>query len=142
MGHNLLTPSILEVYPTDLNAPCDPIPEIISVLSVPLSESDHSIDLSAPTENIAADIQPCDLIPESNFDHLNLLIHADEITKISHNTSLWSIVMDPPISFSHARHKISAIACLSTFKSVYAPHFKLNLIGDYGVDNDFLVHRI
>jgi hypothetical protein len=31
---------------------------------------------------------------------------------------------------------------LSTLKSIYAPKFKFNLIGDYGVDNIFLVHRI
>jgi hypothetical protein len=58
----LLTPSILEVNPTDLNAPCDPIPEIISVLS-------------APTESTAAYIQPCDLIAESDLDRIKLLIH-------------------------------------------------------------------
>jgi hypothetical protein len=31
---------------------------------------------------------------------------------------------------------------LSTLKSIYAPKFKFNLIGNYGVDNIFLVHRI
>jgi hypothetical protein len=43
------------------------------------------------------------------------------------------------LCLSHARNKIAELKCL---KSVYAPEFTFYLIGEYGVDNNFLVHRI
>ena len=67
------------------------------------------------------------------------LIHADVLAEISHDNYLWSIAIDPPMSLSHARNKIAELTCLET---VYAPDFIFNMIGDYGVDNEFLVHRI
>ena len=48
-------------------------------------------------------------------------------------------MLNPPLSLSHARDKIAEITWL---KSVYILDFTFNLIGEYGVDNDFLVHRI
>jgi hypothetical protein len=63
-------------------------------------------------------------------------------SSVSHANSLFSIILDPPISLPHARDRISEITYLKTFNSVYAPNFKFNFIGDYGVDNIFLVHKI
>ena len=56
-----------------------------------------------------------------------------------HPNSLFSVVMDPPISLSHARHKIDELPCL---KSVYAPDVTFNLVGRYDIADIFMVHRI
>ena len=46
------------------------------------------------------------------------------------------------MKLSHAMEKVSEIACSKSLVSAYTPGYKFNLIGDYGVDNQFLVYRI
>jgi hypothetical protein len=75
----------------------------------------------------------------SELAHIKLIKGHEVLSKISQDNSLWSIVPNPPMSSSHARNKIAELKCL---KSVYAPEFTFYLIGEYGVDNNFLVHRI
>jgi hypothetical protein len=79
---------------------------------------------------------------EPDLDYIQLVKSNEVLNKILHHNSLFSITMDPPLSLQHARDKISEITCLRTFNSVYAPNFQFNLIEDYGVDNNFLVHQI
>jgi hypothetical protein len=88
---------------------------------------------------VVAESEPYDINNKSDLDHIKLLRHDDVLAKSLHDTSLWSIILDSPLSLSHARNKIAELKCL---KSVYAPEFTFNLIGEYGVDNNFLVHRI
>jgi hypothetical protein len=95
--------------------------------------------MSTSTKIIAVTIEPCDLLVTSDSAHIKLVRHDEVINEFFHDISLWSIKMDPPMSVSQARNKIAEITCL---KSVYIHDFTFNLIGDYGVDNDFLVHRI
>jgi hypothetical protein len=108
-------------------------------LSAPIINDNYSVDSSASVE-LNAENETCDLIVEPNLDHIHL-VKSNDVLAV-HANSLFSIMMDQPMSLSHARDKIAEITCLSTFKSVYAPLFNFNLIGDYGVDNIFLVHRI
>jgi hypothetical protein len=164
---DLVTPLVLEDYTTDLHVPCDQTTEICSVLSAHIAHFNSSFNMSAPIEIIAdenelvlkdyvdeirtvlsdpiAEInsstdlcltieintgnEPCDMATESEED----------LATISHDTSVWSIKMDPPVSLSHARHKIAEIPCLN---SVYVPNFTFTLVGKYDVDNNFWVHRI
>ena len=111
-------------------------------MSAPIAEFNSSIDMSAPDEIIVAANKPCDLTHKYDLDHIKLIRHDEVLARISQDTFLWSIAMDPPMSFSHARTKIAEITGLSTLKSAYVPDFTFQLIGDYGVDNIFLVHRI
>jgi hypothetical protein len=162
--NDLITPSILENNTIDLHVPCDPTTETNAILSAPIDENGHgiedcvnaiptilsasiaeissSIDMSAQTEITARKNEPCDFIVESNLGHTKLVTNNEELATFFHANSLFSIKMDPPMFLSHARNKIAEITCLRPLKSVYAPNFKFNLIGDYGVDNDFLVHEI
>jgi hypothetical protein len=43
---------------------------------------------------------------------------------------------------SHARNKIVEMTSLDSFNSVYTPNFQFNFLGDYELDNEFLVHKI
>ena len=94
--------------------------------------------ISVPSK-IADENEACDMIVQPDWDRIKLVRHDDVLAEISHDNSLWSIAIDPPMSLSHARNKIAELTCLET---VYAPNFIFNVIGDYGVDNEFLVHRI
>jgi hypothetical protein len=138
----LVTPTKEEECVTELDLPCDKIVELQTIMSAPIAEVNTSIDMSPTNELIAVDTEPCDLTIKSDLDRIVLVRNDEILAKISLDTTLWSITMDPAIPLSHTRHKISEVTCLSTLKSIYAPKFKFNLIGDYGVDNIFLVHRI
>jgi hypothetical protein len=135
---DLIVDSILEECATDFTVPCDQIADAPTTLSASIVEVDSPIDSRAPTDNIADRIKSCDMASKSNLDHILLVRHDDVLAKISHENSLWSIAITPPMSLSHARNKVAELKCL---KSVYAPDFTFNLIGNYGVDKNFLVHK-
>lgn len=113
--------------------------DIPTILSTPTVQVNSSIAMSAPTEIFANDNAPCDLKVDSNMDQIKLVMNNEVLAKISHANSLFSIMMDPPISLSHARDKIGELPCLT---SVYALDFTFNLVGEYDIDNVFMVHRI
>lgn len=147
---DLITPLVLDDPVIALNVPNGQINEMSTVLSAAISGNssssdlsvpiaDSSIEMSASTKIIDVTIEPCDLLVTSDLAHIKLVRHDEVINEFFHDISLWSITMDPPISVSQARNKIAEITCL---KSVYIHDFTFNLIGDYGVDNDFLVHII
>ena len=136
---DMITPPILEDIVDDLNLPCDQIPAIRTVLSAPLAEINSSFDLNVHNKLRVDTNGPLDLLVPPDLDHIKLIRHDDVLADISHENSLWSIKLDPPISLSHARIKIAEITWLN---SVYTLDFTFNLVGVYGVDNEFLVHRI
>ena len=136
---DLVTPSVVEDSVTDFTLPCDQPREIDDVLSAPLAEINSSFDLIVHNELSVDTNEPLNLLVPPNLDHIKLVRHDDVLAKIAHENSWWSIKLDPPMSLSHARDKIAEITCLN---SDYAPNFTFNLIGDYGVVTDFVVHRI
>lgn len=125
----------------ELNLPCDPIHEIPTVLSGSIAKINELPDLSAPNELNVAN-ETCDFPAKSDLDHVQLVRENEELARNSEANSLFSIAMHRPLSLSHVVNKITEITCLSMFNSVYAPDLKFNLIGEYGVDKEFLVHRI
>lgn len=142
IAKDLLTPPVLDDYLTPLSLPCEQTMKIFNVLRAPIVESDSLIDLSAPTKLKATEIEPCHLIIKSGLDHIQLVKHDEVIARLSHASSLYSILMDPSMCLSHARTKIAEITCLRSPKSVYAPNLTFHLIGEDCIDNDFLKHRI
>jgi hypothetical protein len=116
---------------------CVQINEIDSGLSAPSADFNSSIvtgaqieifvDETAPTKLIADANEPCDLVVQPDFDHIQLVKSNEVLARILHDNSLFSITMDLPISLSHARDRISKIICLRSFKSVYAPNFQFHL---------------
>jgi hypothetical protein len=113
--------------------------DIPTMLSTPTIQVNSSISMSVQTEILAPDNAHCDLKDDYSMDHIKLVRNNEELAKISHANSLFSVVMDPPISLSHARNKIDELPCL---KSVYAPDVTFNLVGEYVSNNVFMVHRI
>jgi hypothetical protein len=123
----------------DLTKPCYQIYEIPTGLSAPSADLSSFVKRSALPAIMADEIEPCDLRVQSDLDHIKLVKKNEVMARICHATSLFSFIMDPPISLSRARDMLAEIPCL---KSVYTSKFQFNLIGDYGFDKDFLVHRI
>ena len=162
-GTNYIPPCDVDVCHTDINMPCDDLQddlvlsptledsvvalqiscdkiiEMLPTLSAPIAEVNSSIDMSAPNELIVAETGQCDLMIDYDLDHIKLVRNNEELAAISNDNSLFSIVLDSHMSLSHAENKIVELTCL---KRVYAPDFTFNLVGDYGVDNEFFVHRI
>jgi hypothetical protein len=113
--------------------------DIPTIFSAPNAEVTPAINMSAQTKILAADNDPCDLIVDSRLDHIKLVMSNEALAMSSHTNSLFSVLMDPPISLSNARDKIDEIPCL---KSVYSLDFTFHLVGEYDIDNVFMVHRI
>jgi hypothetical protein len=95
--------------------------------------------MSALPAITADEIEPYDLRVKSDLDHIKLVNNYEVMARICHAKSLFYVITDPPLSLSCARDKIAEIPCL---KSVYVPNFQFNLIGDYDVEEEFLVHKI
>ena len=82
------------------------------------------------------------MVDKYDFDQIQLISH-DAIFSITLHANCWySRVLNQSMHISHARKAISTIPCSKSLQSVYAPDFNLNLIGECGVDNDFVVPRI
>ena len=106
------------------------------ILSYPIAGINSSIELFVDKN------EPCDLILKYDLDHIKLIRNNEVLGRISHDNTLFSVTMDPPMSLSCALNKISAIPCLSMLQSVHAPVFTIKLIRDYNIHNEFWVHRI
>jgi hypothetical protein len=118
---------------------CDQTTEIDDCLSASIVDSNSCFDTSETLEISDTENAPCDMRFESELDNIKL-VHNDEVSaKISQDNSLWSIILDSPISLSDATCNIVELACL---KSIYILDFTFNLIGDYGVYNASMVHTI
>ena len=138
---DLHAPHVLDECVADLDSPCAEIismPTVLSAtiaetnsysaMSAPIAATDSSTDSNAPVE-INVENELCDMTTEYDLDHITLVRHDEVVDKIAHDTSLWSIMLDPPMFLSHAKNKIAEITCL---KSIYAPDFTFNLVGEIG----------
>jgi hypothetical protein len=76
----------------------------------------------------------------SNFDHVVVLTHKEVLARIPSNEIVYSILLNEPLSLCCAMNKISEI--LSPYSSTYACSFTFNLVGDYSMDDSFLVDHI
>lgn len=139
---DLVTPPIFEDNIAELNLPCDQILDMPAVLNAPIAAFNSSVDMSAPAEIIVAANKSCHLTLNYALDHIKLIRNDEVLARISHDNTLFSVPMDPPLSLSHARTKISGLAYLRALNSAYAPDFTFELIGDYDSNNEFWVHRI
>jgi hypothetical protein len=116
--------------------------EIDASLSAPSADLISSIDMGTPTTIIVVENETSDLIIKSDLDHIKLVRNNDVLARICHANALFFVTMDPPMSLPHARNKISEITCLSSFNSDYSLDFQFVLIGNYGLDKNFLVHKM
>ena len=94
---DLVTPPIFENNISELNLPCDELVDIPAVLSAPITEINYSLDLDlgVPNElNIDTNVS-VDLLVTPDLDHIKLVRHDKVLAKISHDASLWSIMMNP-----------------------------------------------
>jgi hypothetical protein len=137
--NNLLTSLVLDDQATDWYIRCVQVTEKTSVLSAPTTELVSSVDLSTPPEIISDENESCDLIFGSDLNHIKLVSNNEVLARLCQANSLFSVLMDPPISLSHARNKIAEVTCL---KSAYVSDFIFNLVGVYNINNAFMVHKI
>ena len=105
----LIPHPVLEDIVTDLHIPCGQTIMIPTHLSAPIAEINSYVDISAPSEIIAAANAPRDLPITSDLDHIKLVRHDDAEAINSFQPSLWSIMLDPPMSLSHAMNRIAEI---------------------------------
>ena len=107
-----ITPPVLEDIFVDFTLSCDRIPEIPVVLSAPSAEICSTIALSVHDGINTNKSECCELLVTPDSDHIQLVRHDEVLATISHDTSLRSTMMDPPMSLSHARTKIAEITWL------------------------------
>jgi hypothetical protein len=100
--NNLLTPLVLDDQATDWHVRSVQLTEKTSVFSAPTSELASSVELSAPSKLIADVKALCDLTIESDLDHIKMVKTNEVLATILHARSLFSVMMDPPMSLSHA----------------------------------------
>jgi hypothetical protein len=83
---------------------------------------------------------PCDNLNISNFDHVVVLTHKEVLARIPSNEIVYSILLNEPLSLCCAMNHVSEIS--SPNSSTYAYSLNFNLIGDYSLDDNFLVDHI
>ena len=84
--------------------------------------------------------KPCDDLQISNSDHVVLITHKEVLAKIPPDNIVSYIMLNEPMSMQCAMVKISEISYVNS--STYAYSFMFNLIGDYSMDEKFLVDHI
>jgi hypothetical protein len=99
----------------DLNVPCVQTNEIDGGLSAPSAGFTSSIVMDAPIEVISDENGTSGCIFESDLDDIKLVKNNEVMARICHTKSLFSVMMDAPMTLSHARDKISEIPCLRVF---------------------------
>jgi hypothetical protein len=139
---DLVPRPVIEGVVADLTTSCDQTFDITTTLRAPITKISSFVDLNLHNTKITDENATYYLPPKSDLGHIHLVRHEEDLTRIFHGTSIWSIRMDPPMSLSHARNKISEIACLSSFNSGYTLDFQFVLIRDYGLDKNFLVNKM
>jgi hypothetical protein len=83
---------------------------------------------------------PCDNLHISNFDHVVVLTHKEVLARKPSNEIVYSIMLKEPLSLRCAKNQVCEI--LSPKLSTYAYSLTFNLIGDYSLDDNFLVDHI
>jgi hypothetical protein len=124
-----------EEHVIDIGTELDPQPVAMDNLceSTPLLVP--SSDLSCI--NVSA---PCDNLHISNFYHVVVLTHKEVLARIPSNEIVYSIMQKEPLSLHCAMNKISEISYLNS--STHAYCFMFYLIGEYSMNDNFLVDHI
>lgn len=112
------------VLQQDIEPHCEYIPTVV-----------QSCDFSYVDLN-----KPCAALKSHNCAHVELITHKEVLDRISPADTLCYIMLNEPISLECAREKVFELSSLNSFSSTSTYYFKL--IGDYGIDNQFLVYRI
>jgi hypothetical protein len=74
---------------TPHNFPCDQTNEIDAGSSAHIADFNCSIEISAPAEITANEIEPCDLLVESDLDHIKLVKNDEVLARICHGNCLF-----------------------------------------------------
>jgi hypothetical protein len=82
----------------------------------------------------------CDTLINLNFDHVVLMTHKEVLARIPPVDIVYSIMLNEPLSLRCAMNKISDISYLNS--STHAYCFMFNLIGEYSMNDNFLVDHI
>ena len=85
-------------------------------------------------------LAPSDALQNLNFKHVVLITHEERLARIPPTDIVYSIMLNEPMNMSCAMDRISEIPCLNS--SIYSPYFIFNLIGEYSMDENFLVDHI
>jgi hypothetical protein len=127
-------PTSSEEHVIDIGTDLEPEPAAMDNIceSTPLLVP--SSDLSCT--NVSA---PCDNLI-SNFDHVVVLTHKEVLARIPSNDIVYSIMLKEPLSLRCAMNKISEISYLNS--STHAYCFMFYLIGEYSMNDNFLVDHI
>ena len=89
-----------------------------------------SIHISAPRGDLQI----------SNYDHVVLITHKEVLARIPLDTIVCYVMLEEPMNMSCALDKISEISYLRS--GTHACCFTVNLIGDYSMNDNFLVDHI
>lgn len=84
--------------------------------------------------------ESCADLNSHNFTHVELITHKKVLGRIFPTDALCYIMLNEPVSLECAMKKVYEILYLNSPSSTYTCCF--NLIGDYGVSNQFLVYHI
>jgi hypothetical protein len=83
---------------------------------------------------------PCDSSHILNFDHVVVLTHKEVLARIPSNEIVYSIMLNEHLSLSCVMNKISEISYLNSCTHAYC--FMFHLIGEYSMNDNFLVDQI
>jgi hypothetical protein len=114
----------LEPQPGAMDNICESTP-----LLVPSSDLSYT--------NILA---PCHNLHILNFGHVVVLTPKEVLARIPSNDIVYSIMLKEPLSLRCAMNKIFDISYLNS--STHAYCFIFNLIGEYSMNDNFLVDHI
>ena len=84
--------------------------------------------------------EPCADLPTTNFEHVVMITHKEVLAKIPPVNVVSSIMLDEPISVQCAMNRISEISYVNS--STYVPGFTFHLVGDYNMNEIFMVDHI
>ena len=128
---------------------------------VPTKSEENAIDIGADLElhhanskffehtNLLADScdlhdiyihDPCANFPISTFEHVVLITHKEVLAKIPPVDIAYSIMLNEPITVQCAMNTISAILYVNS--STFTSCFTLNLVGNYGMNEIFMVDHV
>jgi hypothetical protein len=135
LEEDVLVPTSSEEHVIDIGTDLEPQPAAMDNICESTALLVPSSDLSCT--NVSA---PCDNLHISNFDHVVVLTHKEVLAGIPSNDIVYSIMLKEPLSLRCAVNKISEISYLNS--STHAYFFMFNLIGDYSMNDNFLVDHI
>ena len=139
--------ALLSILATLKRDPCqlvadlsDPDDEFQPTMDLSTSSVDikPSNDLSAPIALIDEENVPCDS-NDSEIGCDELVAPNNDLDAIFSNLVCY-VKLDTPMQLSHALVKASELVSLPSWNSIYTPCFRVNVIGEYSVNQEVLVH--